>query len=778
MNRMPASQEARLLEAAVTAHRKGRRAKAERLYRAILAINPTHPDAQHNLGQLARQRGTPRDALQHLKTALEARPDVAQYWISFIAALVECGELDAAEKVLIQGQDRGLSGDAVEELQARIQEQRDAALISAEQCCRQNPEIVDSWRHLAELRYAHNDISGSIEALRNCIRLDPENISYRIILADYLDKSGNVEQAAQILQEATAIDPDSFVAWNNYGNMLRKLMCLDQAKDAFARAHTINPKHEVPLINLACLANDQYDIGAALEYAQKAFALAPESPKVLQLLGISLSNVDRCEDAAAIFEKLLAVADTLENRFRYWLLLPWVFQSRAEIDRWRQRFAQGIAELMRSTGTLDGESVVGDYFRLPYQGQDDRPLMEALCRVFRAKAPQINVTAPHCRRWRMPRGRRIRLGICSHGLCNHPVAKFTSGFIREIDRSRFEVFVIHTPQTKHDPLRAKINTWADQVVDLPPGYSHQVERMAAVALDALFLPNVTEEKNLYLGCARLAPVQFTSWGIASTSGIDTLDYYISSHVIEPCDAIHHYTERLILLDHLPAYFAFIVAPDSIPDRSYWQIDDHRPLYFCPQNLFKYHPDFDKVLEEIAKRDHNAQFVFIEGMSEQWTDRLRSRWQCTAPILNSKARFLPRQAHNDYMGLVARSDVILDTVHFGSGTTFYEAMYYGTPVVTWPGRFMRGRIVAGGYQQMGLIDVPVANSLEEYAEVAVAWANDPHRRQRFRQAALAAREKLFADALIVRQLEEFLLAALDAADRGEKLPSGWRAGFSK
>jgi predicted O-linked N-acetylglucosamine transferase (SPINDLY family) len=106
------------------------------------------------------------------------------------------------------------------------------------------------------------------------------------------------------------------------------------------------------------------------------------------------------------------------------------------------------------------------------------------------------------------------------------------------------------------------------------------------------------------------------------------------------------------------------------------------------------------------------------------------------------------------------------------------MYYGTPVVTWPGRFMRGRIVAGGYQQMELIDVPVANSLEEYAEVAVAWANDPHRRQRFRQAALAAREKLFADALIVRQLEEFLLAALDAADRGEKLPSGWRAALSK
>jgi hypothetical protein len=88
--------------------------------------------------------------------------------------------------------------------------------------------------------------------------------------------------------------------------------------------------------------------------------------------------------------------------------------------------------------------------------------------------------------------------------------------------------------------------------------------------------------------------------------------------------------------------------------------------------------------------------------------------------------------------------------------------------------MRGRIVAGGYRQMGLTDVPVAASIEAYAEVAVNWAHDQARRDAFRQQALAvANDRLFAATQSLEQFETFLLAALQAAARGEKLPSGWR-----
>ena len=102
------------------------------------------------------------------------------------------------------------------------------------------------------------------------------------------------------------------------------------------------------------------------------------------------------------------------------------------------------------------------------------------------------------------------------------------------------------------------------------------------------------------------------------------------------------------------------------------------------------------------------------------------------------------------------------------------MVCGTPVVTWPGRFARGRNVAAAYRQMGVADAPIAQRLEDYAPLALALGRDPVRRQALREASLdAAGRELFGDMQAVREFEAFLEAAVDAAGSGQKLPAGWR-----
>jgi predicted O-linked N-acetylglucosamine transferase (SPINDLY family) len=102
------------------------------------------------------------------------------------------------------------------------------------------------------------------------------------------------------------------------------------------------------------------------------------------------------------------------------------------------------------------------------------------------------------------------------------------------------------------------------------------------------------------------------------------------------------------------------------------------------------------------------------------------------------------------------------------------MVYGTPVVTWPGRFARGRNVAAAYRQMGVADAPIARHLEDYAPLALALGRDTERREALRVASLAAAgRELFEDRQAVRDFEAFLAAAVAAAGRGELLPPGWR-----
>ena len=96
------------LQQGVAAHKAGKLQEAERLYRAILQTQPTHPDANHNLGVLAVSANKAQAALPLLKTALDANPNQEQFWLSYIDALIKENKLDNAKQVIQQAEKQGV----------------------------------------------------------------------------------------------------------------------------------------------------------------------------------------------------------------------------------------------------------------------------------------------------------------------------------------------------------------------------------------------------------------------------------------------------------------------------------------------------------------------------------------------------------------------------------------------------------------------------------------------------------------------------------------------
>jgi predicted O-linked N-acetylglucosamine transferase (SPINDLY family) len=367
------------------------------------------------------------------------------------------------------------------------------------------------------------------------------------------------------------------------------------------------------------------------------------------------------------------------------------------------------------------------------------------------------------------------VGFLSQFLANHTIGKLYQGFIRHMDRSTFEVVVIHAPKTKRDSFSQGLDALAETVITLPAGLKIQQHAVAAEKLDVLFYPDVGMAPSAYfLSYARLAPVQAVSWGHPDTTGLDTMDYFVSAASIEPENAEEHYTETLIRLNRMPCFYEPLSTPTQMPARAALGLPEIGTLYGCPQSLFKFHPDFDTVLAAIAEGDPAGHIVLLEGTQPAWTNLLKARWAKAFPVLIDRVQFLPRMPPERFMTLMAHIDVLLDPIHFGSGNTLYEAMVYGTPVVTWPGQFMRGRIVAGAYRQIGITDAPIALCLEDYAPLALALGRDPERRRALRHASLeAAGRELFGDMRALREFEAFIKAAVAAAGRGEKLPAGWK-----
>ena len=102
------------LQKGVEAHKAGKAQEADRYYTAILKANPKHPDANHNMGVLAVGVGKVEQALPFFKNALEANASIAQFWLSYIDALVKLDRIVDAKAVLDLDKSTGFKGESSE----------------------------------------------------------------------------------------------------------------------------------------------------------------------------------------------------------------------------------------------------------------------------------------------------------------------------------------------------------------------------------------------------------------------------------------------------------------------------------------------------------------------------------------------------------------------------------------------------------------------------------------------------------------------------------------
>jgi len=172
-----------------------------------------------------------------------------------------------------------------------------------------------------------------------------------------------------------------------------------------------------------------------------------------------------------------------------------------------------------------------------------------------------------------------------------------------------------------------------------------------------------------------------------------------------------------------------------------------------------HPEFDPILAEILRRDPLADVVLIEGRRPVWTAQLKARFQRVMPDVAGRVRFLPPMPNADFLQLNAHADVLLDTLHFGGGNTSYEGLALGTPIVTLPSVFLRGRITRALYQKMQLPDC-IANSAEEYVELAVQLGTNQEYRRHVSQRIEERADVLYEDPAEVHELERFLAWAAE------------------
>jgi len=331
------------------------------------------------------------------------------------------------------------------------------------------------------------------------------------------------------------------------------------------------------------------------------------------------------------------------------------------------------------------------------------------------------------------------------------------GLIERLPRHDFHVSIFSVG-CWNDATVSRLRGRAEQYVAVPANIPAARELILRGGLDLLFFPDIGMEPVCYaLAMSRLARVQCATWGHPVTTGLPTVDYFVSSRLLEPDDAGDHYTERLVRLATINAFCAPPRLRGPAQSRADLGLPEKAHLYLCPQSLFKLHPEFDDHLAQIVMRDPQGLLVFLEAPHPAWQELLVKRWAARPERIDRKARFLPRTGRDAFLHVLRLADVILDPTHFGGGKTSYQALGLGVPVVTQPSRFLRGRITAALYQKMGWRNL-IAPDRQTYVELAVKLASDADFRS-WAASQIAQRQAcLFEEAAAVEQFASFLRQA--------------------
>lgn len=584
------------------------------------------------------------------------------------------------------------------------------------------------------------------------------NTAQLLYEAEQAHRANRLQEARSLFQKVLETDPLQPYAWRGLAMLAWHGGALDTALPILAKAVGLAPDVAVFRWQFGCALQERQRFGAAEEQFRAACRLRPDVAQYWEDLGIVQQALGETGHAAHAYRRAYELQPSLSRRLKQVTLVSPIAASRDAIIAERQQFQVAMDALLTDPPQREADPThmaLWPNFHLAYHGENNRTLQTKAATVYRHLFPSLDYVAARCRTSRRA-VRKIRVGLISQFFYNHSIGRTSRGLFAQLSREQLDVTAIFIAPAVDDQFSRFVRQHAQHSVDVPRDLGSARSLIEAQELDVLFYQDIGMDPfSYFLAFSRLAPVQCVSFGHPDTTGIPTIDYFISNDLYETPGAQAHYSERLYLLHNLGSLAYYYRPEQALPqkNRSHFGLSDDEHLYVCPQNLFKFHPDMDELIAGILRRDARGKLVLISGRIDHWTDLLKRRWRESAPDVMNRITFLPRMDSLDYVNLIAVSDVMLDTLHFNGMNTSLDAFAVGTPIVTWPRALQRGRHTQAMYQKMGLTECIVDNA-QAYIDQAVRLANDAGYRTAMKGEILKRNSALFEDIRVVREFERF------------------------
>lgn len=529
--------------------------------------------------------------------------------------------------------------------------------------------------------------------------LVPARAEYRAALAEVLIALKDYAQAAEQGRKAVALNPGLAEA---HSQLAMALQGLDQPENClvhFRKANELEPRNPVHSVNLGTALQQAGNVAAAeqcyLQVLHQLPAFAPAHANLGALYVLQEKYAEACVPLLRALELNPADGCALQNLDH----LLYAANYAPDISR------EEIAVLHRRWGEL----------------------VQAQTKVF----PPVEVVT----------GRRIRLGYVSPDFCSHAAAYFIEPFIAHHDPEKFELTCyadVASPDAFTERFRRYPHHWKDIA-----GKSHDevAALIRADGIDILVdLAGHTKNNRLPVFARRPAPLQISYLGYPNTTGLSTVDYYITDAWADPPGTSEHlYTEKLV---RLPGGFSCFRPEDLAPAVGPLPALSAGHVTFASLNILKKFNDdvaalWAKVLAQVPDSRLIIQCRSLADPTAQQAVLTRFARFNVDP---ARLELLAGMSLAEHLALYNRIDIALDPFPWNGHTTTSHALWMGVPVITLAGNSHSGRLATSVLCQAGLEEL-VAQTHENYVARAASLAKDTGRlagiratlRQRMRQS---------------------------------------------
>jgi len=328
-----------ILQHGLTLHRWGQTEMASQIYITVLNADPQQPEANYNMGLLSVGSGRPQDALAFFETALESNADIADYWVSYINALLEVGRIGDAQAVFDQAKINGARGDGFDKLQHKLSEasEKSSKISNGGIYEKQKlPSILDSLNLLEAMRLARKKAKEGLPEAAESIYQDilykfPNNKKARhgikslsVGLVKHAPKvqdppqdqlqalielcsRGLLEQALKQAEKLIQRFSMSAILFNIQGIILKDMKEFDLSRLAFEKAVALMPNFADAYNNMGNAFKEQGELEKAIVAYNKALAIKPDYASGYYNLGVVLTEQGKLEEAVETYKKALVI---------------------------------------------------------------------------------------------------------------------------------------------------------------------------------------------------------------------------------------------------------------------------------------------------------------------------------------------------------------------------------------------------------------------------------------------------------------------------------------